>query len=79
MACLVIELKRVIWEHKLIQTDTDEVGKSLCGIVKKLTLKGDGKAQLFILWELGIGYLDSNPLSTYLLRDQECAISVSAG
>lgn len=49
MACLVIELKRVIWEHELIQDDTDEVGRSLCDILRGLALTGDGKAQLFII------------------------------
>lgn len=63
VACRVIELKRAIWVRELIQDDTDEVGRSLCGIVRGLALKGDSKAQLFIPWVLGIEYLNSNPLT----------------
>lgn len=48
MACLVIELKRVIWEHGLVQDDTEEVERSLYDILSGLALKGDCKAQLFI-------------------------------
>lgn len=53
MVCLVIELKRVIWEHALIQDNTNDTERSLCGVVRGSALKGDGKAQLFILWEIG--------------------------
>lgn len=48
MVCLVIELKRVLWEHELIQDNTNDTGRSLCGVIRGLALKGDGKAQLFI-------------------------------
>lgn len=60
MVCLVIELKRVIWEHELIQDNTNDTARSLCGIIRGLAVNGDGKTQLFIPWEIRIDYFNSN-------------------